>query len=57
MFHHLPHGAKLATMREAGLVDVRVVESGRPIFGSIVYLTARGAGQSPADGSAGTTGS
>ncbi len=34
----------LNLMREAGLVDVRMVDCDRPIFGSIVYLAARSAG-------------
>jgi ubiquinone/menaquinone biosynthesis C-methylase UbiE len=99
MFHHLPHDAKLATMREArrvlkaggslhlldfeqegshghnplarwlhsrkrmqdnnreqilnwmreaALVDPRVVDSDQPIFGKIVYLAAWTGGESPA---------
>jgi hypothetical protein len=31
-------------MREAGLVEPRVLDSERPIFGNIIYVTARTAG-------------
>ncbi len=31
----------LGWMREAGLIEPRVVDSDRPIFGKIIYLTAR----------------
>ena len=43
----------LTWMREAGLVDPEVVDSDRPIFGSIVYIVARAP---PAIGSAKSVG-